>query len=507
MAGPDRTLHGRYRVLSPLGGGGMGTVWRGDDLVLRRPVALKAVNVEPGHPGDAGAVIERAMREAQALARVEDPAVVEIYDVFVESGVPWLVMELIDGRTLADLIARGPVAEREVARIGLRALAGLDAAHRAGILHRDVKPANILLAADGRVLLADFGIARVSGAASLTATNTVLGTVEFLAPEQIADRQATVASDLWALGVTLFYALEGYSPFRRGSERLNIPATLYAIMNAPAPRPGRAHRLGHAVAGLLDKDPATRMGAGRLRVALEDVLGKGPRSGRPRPVEAPAPGPRRPARAPDVRTKVRARHAETSERAAGRTEIPGGDRPVHAAALVEDMTVEEAARAVVRAGAAAAAPALLALHRHRAALILAALPASALGGVLDAMAASPEATALILPMLTAERAGRAIGRMTGSRALAVLTAMPPGEAALIVARADRRTTAWVLGAMARPDAARVLAALPLPHAAQALGYVPPAAIAELLRALPDDHADTVLRGLAHPVRTRVSRLL
>ncbi|MFD0536721.1 magnesium transporter MgtE N-terminal domain-containing protein [Actinomadura luteofluorescens] len=170
------------------------------------------------------------------------------------------------------------------------------------------------------------------------------------------------------------------------------------------------------------------------------------------------------------------------------------------------MTVDEAARAVVKAGPAAAAPALLALPRHRAALILAELPPASLGGVLDAMAAVPEATALILPMFTAERAGRALGRMTGSRALAVLAAMPAGEAARIVAQADQRTAAWVLGALPPSEGARLLAAMPVPRAAGALGYVPPPTIAALLRGLPGDRAAVLLRRLTPAVRARVDRL-
>nr|WP_281258274.1 protein kinase [Actinomadura mexicana] len=496
--------------MSRLGAGGMGTVWVGDDLVLRRRVALKAINLEPGRPGEAGPIVARARREAQALARVGHPAVVEIYDLFVEDGVPWLVMELIDGRTLAELVAEGPVAEWEIARIGRWALDGLDAVHRAGVLHRDVKPANILLAADGRVLLADFGIARLAGAASLTVTNTVLGTLEFMAPEQIAGHEATAASDLWSLGVTLFLALEGHSPFRRGSDALNVPATLYAIVNDPAPASSRPGPLADAITRLLDKDPATRSDAPRLRAALEEVLRDAPRPAPPRLAE----------RAPKAGAKARAPHADQAgppgqarRPDAARAARPVGAAPpvlarppASAAALVENMTVDEAARTVAKAGPAAAAPALLALPRHRAALILAALPPASLGGILDAMAAAPEATALILPMFTAERAGGALGRMTGSRALAVLAAMPPGEAARIAAQADQRTAAWMLGALPPPEAARLLAAMPVPRAAGALGYVPPPAIAALLRGLPRDQADALVRRLAPAVRVRVERL-
>ncbi|GAA2254153.1 hypothetical protein GCM10010402_06580 [Actinomadura luteofluorescens] len=504
MAGRDPTLNGRYRVLSRLGAGGMGTVWVGDDLVLHRRVALKAINLEPGRPGEAGPIVARARREAQALARVGHPAVVEIYDLFVEDGVPWLVMELIDGRTLADLVAEGPVAEREIARIGRWALEGLDAVHRAGVLHRDVKPANILLAADGRVLLADFGIARLAGAASLTVTNTVLGTLEFMAPEQIAGRDATVASDLWSLGVTLFLALEGYSPFRRGADALNVPATLYAIVHDPAPAPSRPGPLADAIVRLLDKDPATRSDAARLRSALEEVARDVPRPAPPRPAAMEARVPR--AERAEVPGRAGRPGAARAARPVSAAPPVNARPPAGAAALVEDMTVDEAARAVVKAGPAAAAPALLALPRHRAALILAELPPASLGGVLDAMAAVPEAAALILPMFTAERAGRALGRMTGSRALAVLAAMPPGEAARIVAQADQRTAAWVLGALPPSEGARLLAAMPVPRAAVALGYVPPPTIAALLRGLPGDRAAALLRRLAPAVRARVDRL-
>ncbi|NDU75236.1 protein kinase [Actinomadura sp. DSM 109109] len=513
MAGRDRTLNGRYRVRSRLGSGGMGTVWLGDDLTLRRRVALKAINLEPGRPGEAHPLVARAMREAQALARVRHPSVVEIYDLFVDDGVPWLVMELVEGRTLADRVAEGPLPEREAAGIGLQALDGLDAVHRAGVLHRDVKPANILLAADGRVLLADFGIARLTGAASLTVTNTVLGTLEFMAPEQIAGGEATAASDLWALGVSLFCALEGYSPFRRGPDVVNVPATLYAIVHEAAPAPARPGPLADAVARLLDKDPAARLDSPGLRSVLRDVLREAPRPSRP---AAPAAPRARVASARKAGSRARVPPAGERERpprqagrpVEGRTvppahAVPPGRAPV----LTEDMPVGEAAQAVLRAGPAGAAPALLALPRHRAALILAALPPAPLGAVLDAMADAPEATALILPMFTAERAGRALGRMTGDRALAVLAVMPSGEAARIVAQAGRRTAAWVLGALPRPEAAGLLAAMPAPRAAGALAYVPPPTIAALLRDLPGDRADALVRGLAPAVRARVTRLM
>ncbi|MFC0041348.1 protein kinase domain-containing protein [Actinomadura rayongensis] len=270
MAERERVLGGRYRLLRPLGTGGMGSVWSAEDLVLGRTVALKELAHHLNGGQDLEARRARALREARALAQAVDPAIVQIYDVLVERGDPWLVMQYIPGPSLADLVASGPPDERTVARIGLRVLRALRAAHAANVLHRDVKPANILLDDTGRAYLVDFGIARITGATALTADNTVLGTLEFMAPERIRGDEIGPPSDLWSLGVTLYFALEGRSPFRASND--TAAATIWAIMNSPAPHPSTPGPLADAVTHLLEKDPTHRMRAEHLERALKETL-------------------------------------------------------------------------------------------------------------------------------------------------------------------------------------------------------------------------------------------
>ncbi|WP_217207436.1 serine/threonine-protein kinase [Streptomyces sp. AC550_RSS872] len=271
-SGSERLIAGRYRLLSPLGEGGMGTVWRARDELLHREVAVKEVRAPHGL---AGAEVERMYarleREAWAAARVANRNVVTVYDVATQDGRPWIVMELVRGISLAEqLDAEGPLSPQRVAHIGAEVLAALRAAHEAGVLHRDVKPANVLLSNDGRVVLTDFGIAMVEGSSALTMTGEVIGSPEFLAPERALGRTPGPESDLWSLGVLLYAAVEGNSPFRQ-----NTPlSTLRAIVDEELPPPRRAGPLAPVIEGLLRKDPAARLPADRAEQDLR-VIGAG----------------------------------------------------------------------------------------------------------------------------------------------------------------------------------------------------------------------------------------
>lgn len=228
-----RLVAGRYRLLSRLGHGGMGTVWRAKDETVDREVAVKEPRV-PEHLGEQerATVFERMRREARAAARLDHPAVVTVHDVAVVDGRPWIVMELVHGRSLGDALQEGTLDVREAARIGLEVLGALRAAHAAGVLHRDVKPDNVLLGRHDRVVLTDFGIAQIEGETRLTDTGGFVGSPEYIAPERVLGRRPGPAADLWSLGVLLYAATEGVSPFRRS----NTPATLQAVLNAtPAP--------------------------------------------------------------------------------------------------------------------------------------------------------------------------------------------------------------------------------------------------------------------------------
>ncbi|WP_081241355.1 serine/threonine-protein kinase, partial [Streptomyces viridosporus] len=230
---------------------------------------------------------ERMRREARAAARLDHPAVVNVHDVAVVDGRPWIVMELVQGRSLgAVLQEEGTLSAREAARVGLEVLGALEAAHAAGVLHRDVKPDNVLLGRYDRVVLTDFGIAQIEGETNLTDTGGFVGSPEYIAPERVLGQRPGPASDLWSLGVVLYAATEGVSPFRRS----NTPATLQSVLNAtPAPPASAQGPLAEVINGLLQKDPAHRPNAARVRALLEAAANPP----EPRPtqvVRAAAPG-------------------------------------------------------------------------------------------------------------------------------------------------------------------------------------------------------------------------
>ncbi len=258
---------GRYRLVKILGRGGMGAVWQGNDLLLDRDVAVKEIYLPgadhvPVDPDDPR--IRRAIREAQAAARLRHPNIVTVHDVALDAGRPWIVMELVDGPSLAEVIAKaGALSAARTAEIGLQVLDALTAAHRRGTVHRDVKPANILIDPD-RAMLTDFGIAAMEDASALTMTGQMVGSPAYMAPERINGDTAAPAADLWALGVTLYLAVTGRSPFQREDTQ----ATIAAILTRPPPVPAGAGNLWPVLAGLLEKDPNRRLTADRARPLL-----------------------------------------------------------------------------------------------------------------------------------------------------------------------------------------------------------------------------------------------
>ncbi|MFF1767632.1 serine/threonine-protein kinase [Streptomyces sp. NPDC058249] len=267
--GAGRLIAGRYRLLAKLGHGGMGTVWRAKDETVDREVAVKEPRVPDHLPERERAnAFERMRREARAAARLDHPAVVNVHDVAVVDGQPWIVMELVRGRSLGDALQEGTLGVREAARVGLEVLGALEAAHAAGVLHRDVKPDNVLLGRHDRVVLTDFGIAQIEGETNLTDTGGFVGSPEYIAPERVLGQRTGPASDLWSLGVVLYTATEGVSPFRRN----NTPATLQSVLNAtPAVPASAAGPLAQVINGLLDKDPSRRPAAAQVRRLLEEA--------------------------------------------------------------------------------------------------------------------------------------------------------------------------------------------------------------------------------------------
>ncbi|MFE5333326.1 serine/threonine-protein kinase [Embleya sp. NPDC056575] len=281
-----RVLAGRYLLTEVLGQGGMGVVWRAHDPKIGRDVAIKELRLPDWLDADEVARRSARMRrEVRAAGRVRHPNVVTVFDIVVEDGRPWIVMQLLPGRPLTALIAEGAMAPERVARIGARMLAGLAAVHRVRIEHRDVKPANVIVDEDDGVVLTDFGIATHPDAPAVTETGATAGTPEYMAPERAGGRPSGAPADLWSLGVTLYEMVEGFSPFRRD----NPLATLQAVALGRCPPPTHAGPLAEAVLGLLTPDPAARMTAADAAplLAAASAGGAGERRGPGTPVARP----------------------------------------------------------------------------------------------------------------------------------------------------------------------------------------------------------------------------
>ncbi|MDZ5441953.1 protein kinase [Micromonospora sp. 4G57] len=262
----------RYRLISPLGQGGMGRVWKARDEVLHRDVAIKELVPPPSlTPEERREMRERSLREARAIARLNNINVVRIFDVLRTDGDPWIVMEYVPSKSLQDTLAEdGPVSSAKAIQIGLGVLGALKAAHKAGVMHRDVKPGNVLLGDDGRVVLTDFGLATIPGDPNVTRTGMVLGSPAYIAPERAKDGTAGPEADLWSLGATLYAAVEGKSPYARPS----AIATLAALATEPLPPPKNAGPLKPVLQGLLRKDPADRITAEVAERLLRKAGGK-----------------------------------------------------------------------------------------------------------------------------------------------------------------------------------------------------------------------------------------
>ncbi|MFB9177584.1 serine/threonine-protein kinase [Dactylosporangium sucinum] len=248
----------------------MGTVWRASDTLLRRDVAVKEVILPPNlAPSDRDSMYQRTLREARAAAALSHPSVVQVYDVVTEAGRPWIVMELLQARSLAEMIVEdGPLAARAVAKIGIALLGALEVAHAAGVLHRDVKPANVLISGDGRCVLTDFGVARMPTDSELTTPGMVLGSPHFISPERAIGAKFGPPSDLFSLGVTLYTAVEGRPPF----DKRDPFETMRAVVEEPPAQAMRAGPLAGVLYGLLEKDPSRRWNVETARAVLRDLM-------------------------------------------------------------------------------------------------------------------------------------------------------------------------------------------------------------------------------------------
>lgn len=276
MAGTaGQLLGGRYRLAEPVGKGGMGQVWRGYDETLEREVAVKELLLPADATGTRGdKLIARTVREARATARLHHPGIVAVFDVVLHDGVPWIVMEFVPGPSLAEVITRdGRLAWERVVGLGAHLADALAHAHAAGVVHRDLKPANVLLAGC-RTVLTDFGIARILDTATrLTSTGAIIGTPQYMPPEQIEGEPGRSPVDLWSLGATLYHAVEGHLPF----DGPTLTAVLAAILTQPVPAPRHAGPLAPVLMSLLTKAPGQRPNA----AALAEQLAGLSRAGRP----------------------------------------------------------------------------------------------------------------------------------------------------------------------------------------------------------------------------------
>jgi serine/threonine protein kinase len=462
-----RLLGSRFRLLENIARGGQGTVWLAEDTVLRREVALKQL-IEPAGRG-LSRHREFAMREAHALARVNHHNVVTIHDVVEVDDEPWLVMRYVLGKPLSKILLAGPLDERQVAAVALPVLQGLNAAHRQGVVHRDVKPHNILVGDDNEIVLVDFGTAYVAGFPSLTDPGFLVCTPEFTAPErfdQDGDRSQAIspATDLWSLGVTMFCAIEGFSPFRRGGEHAGL-MTMNAVLSGKLPPMVRAGALAVLITRLLRADPADRPDALETERVLTAIL-RGERH-----VEVPL---------------SRPRPAAGSPPGSG----PSPSKPAGPPAHPAQSAVAPAIISGLSDGAATAW--LLSLPREQAATALRALGHDRDRIFRQIAEVRPDAAAEILAVWTEAEAGFAVGRLPPPLVARVLEAIirqsptgDAGEAMRAIRQVSRLTViAAALERMPQPMAVAILARIADERAIAVLQQVDPATVRQLEAASP-----------------------
>ncbi|MGX1548816.1 serine/threonine-protein kinase [Streptomyces adustus] len=348
-----RLLAGRYRLGDVLGRGGMGTVWRAEDETLGRTVAVKELRFPTNiDDEEKRRLITRTLREAKAIARIRNNSAVTVYDVVDEDDRPWIVMELVEGKSLAEAIREDGVLEPgRAAEVGLAILDVLRSAHREGILHRDVKPSNVLIAEDGRVVLTDFGIAQVEGDPSITSTGMLVGAPSYISPERARGHKPGPAADLWSLGGLLYAAVEGSPPYDKGS----AIATLTAVMTEPLEEPKNAGPLRDVIYGLLTKDPALRLDDAGARAMLNKVIrASASKTAEREPADATkvVPLPELPDPSEGQGSATGAGNKRGEEAA---DKLRGALRSVRKAAVVAGATTSAAANRAKSAGAAAAA--------------------------------------------------------------------------------------------------------------------------------------------------------
>jgi serine/threonine protein kinase len=458
MTASSVPVAGRYRLVESLGAGGMGRVWLARDEVLDRDVAIKEIELPDDLPSPTrDAAQQRALREARAAARLNHPHVAQVFDVFEADGRTWIVMEHVPSRSLQEVIrSDGPLSPDEAAEIGLDVLAALTAAHRAGVRHRDVKPANVLLGHDGRVVLTDFGIAAIDGDGIVTSSDMIVGSPQYMAPERVQRGATLPASDLWSLGATLFAAVEGHSPYHRPTAM----EALTAVATEEPARPRQAGSLGPVLEGLLRKDPDARIDAAeaerRLRAALGEPDGgaAAPPHPAPRPQSAPrqrsAPPPGPPPSPAAAPSRAAARGSASAAPAPSPAPPPSPALPAAAPAPASGASAPAAPAPASRASAPAApapapapSPAPVSPpgappapdaapargRRRRLWLVAAAAVALLVAGLLawPSLRSRPDAPAEVAPDTTATVTTPPAGSATAPGTTTTTTTPPPGS--------------------------------------------------------------------------------
>jgi tRNA A-37 threonylcarbamoyl transferase component Bud32/flagellar motility protein MotE (MotC chaperone) len=489
MTSAGDVLNGRYRLVRRLGGGTMGTVWEAVDIYLERTVAVKELIPGPFGDEDAATRRERVRREAIALAQVEHPVIVTVHDLISvgRNRVPWIVMGYVPGAPLSEIIqkhADAPLPDGKIAAIALAVLDGLRACHtsRPRVYHRDVKPGNIVVGPDGSVHLVDFGIARIVGKVPLTDDRNIVGTPEFLAPELLDGEPAGPGTDLWALGVTLYYALTSEAPF--WAETKWAMCTAIKFRNPPEPRQGGP--LANLVLQMLRKRPEDRPDAGTVSAILRGVANQPDRpSGQSFWI-----GPQRSTEQRSVWTPAR-----TPPRLSALSGLP----VLTQAQVVAGLPTDEAAGE------------LLALSRQDAARVINRCDDALGGNLLSAIAVPAEgavAARSILQMLPPGRRAPLLDHMSSIALAAVLVLPPTEETVRILGRADNATVVGALCEMAPVRAASLVVAMDARRAAEVLRQAAPTRIADILRSVtPASRRRELVSRLPERSRASVLRYL
>ncbi|TDD22487.1 protein kinase domain-containing protein [Nonomuraea diastatica] len=498
-----KRVAGRFVIEAQLGSGGMGWVWRGRDNKLDRVVALKQVRADVGRLPELKA---RAEREAQALARIDHPGIVRVHDVLDAPDGPWIVMDYVQGTVLGALITRAPLSEPAVVRIGAQALDALAAAHAVGVLHRDVKPDNILITASSSVVLVDFGIATIEGHERITMLGHVVGTPDFIAPERIRGTPVGPAADLWSLGATLYTALEGRPPFHKSTEE----ATRFAILTSPPDPMTRAVRLKPMLNRLLAKSPANRMTAGELARQLEGAARGDPGAGPRRPSRASTTTPPRSSRPARKEDAARANGGVPgSQGVSDGRGVSGGDGGGGGAGA--GVAAGRVRRTLADVGDAERGSMILTLPPDEAAVLLAERWKLFTTAAVEEMCRQAAKSATILQMLLPSRAGWLLNQVRDPGLVArVVLAMGAHHRGLVLGQMHDRHSAAAIEAMAAADTRQTglaVAAMQKDPAAQALSRLPPATIAGLLAQVPPSCRGSLVPLLPSGLREEVARRL